>query len=146
MPQEALEEIRPYIENMLAGQRGIIKAANHENMAMKPGDDGFYDDLSRLNNELINLQREMAKRNAELRNEKEKAEKLSADLAESLRRVKRLEGIIPICMHCRRIRDDQESWQEVVDYITDHSDAMFSHSLCPDCEEKFYPGNGAKEE
>ena len=53
--------------------------------------------------------------------------------------VKTLQGILPICMHCHRIRDDQESWKELESYIRQHSEAEFSHGLCPDCLEKHYP-------
>lgn len=61
------------------------------------------------------------------------------DLKEALRHVKLLQGIIPICMHCHKIRNDNQAWDQLEAYITDHSDAQFSHSLCPDCMKKFYP-------
>lgn len=51
-------------------------------------------------------------------------------------RVKRLEGIIPICMYCKKIRDDEASWRQMEQYISEHSEAMFSHSICPECFEK----------
>lgn len=57
-------------------------------------------------------------------------------LRESQARVKHLEGIIPICSYCKKIRDDQASWQQMEKYISDHSEAMFSHSICPDCYQK----------
>ena len=47
--------------------------------------------------------------------------------------VKQLEGIIPICMYCKKIRDDQQSWQQLETYISNHSEAMFSHGICPNC-------------
>ena len=53
----------------------------------------------------------------------------------ALARVKKLEGIIPICMHCKKIRDDQNSWNQLEQYITNHSEAMFSHGICPNCYE-----------
>lgn len=56
--------------------------------------------------------------------------------AEALTRVKKLEGIIPICMHCKKIRDDQNSWNQLEQYITNHSEAMFSHGICPQCYEE----------
>jgi PAS domain S-box-containing protein len=58
-----------------------------------------------------------------------KVEQLEATLA----KIKRLEGIIPICMHCKKIRDDKESWQKLENYISEHSEALFSHGICPDC-------------
>jgi hypothetical protein len=50
--------------------------------------------------------------------------------------VKQLEGIIPICMYCKKIRDDQNSWNNLEQYISDHSEAMFSHGICPQCAEE----------
>ena len=58
------------------------------------------------------------------------------ELEAALARVRQLEGIIPICMYCKKIKDDQESWQELERYITQHSEAMFSHSACPECYKK----------
>ena len=53
-----------------------------------------------------------------------------------LARVKRLEGIIPICSYCNKIRDDESCWQQLEQYLSEHSDALFSHGICPDCMEK----------
>jgi len=47
--------------------------------------------------------------------------------------VKHLEGIIPICMYCKKIRDDKESWLQMESYISEHSEALFSHGICPEC-------------
>jgi len=55
---------------------------------------------------------------------------------EALAQVKKLEGIIPICMHCKKIRDDQNSWKQLERYISDHSEALFSHGICPQCYEE----------
>ena len=54
----------------------------------------------------------------------------------ALAKVKQLEGIIPICMYCKKIRDDKESWQHLEGYITEHSEAHFSHGICPECYQK----------
>jgi hypothetical protein len=54
------------------------------------------------------------------------------------REVKRLKGILPICMFCKRIRDDDASWQAVETYITLHSEVDFSHSVCPECQQQHY--------
>ncbi|MBF0111613.1 MAG: PAS domain S-box protein [Desulfamplus sp.] len=50
-----------------------------------------------------------------------------------------LRGIIPICMHCKEIRDDKGYWNKLEKFITEHSEAQFSHGICPDCMKKFYP-------
>jgi DNA-binding response OmpR family regulator len=57
-------------------------------------------------------------------------------LEDTLARVKRLEGIIPICMYCKKIRGDHNSWNQLEQYITDHSEAEFSHGICPRCAEE----------
>jgi sigma-B regulation protein RsbU (phosphoserine phosphatase) len=56
-----------------------------------------------------------------------------AELEQALEKVKRLQGLLPICSHCKRIRDDDNYWQSVDHYITQHSEAVFSHSICPEC-------------
>jgi DNA-binding response OmpR family regulator len=55
------------------------------------------------------------------------------ELQEALSQVKQLQGILPICSHCKKIRDDQNSWQKVEEYVSEHSEAQFSHGICPDC-------------
>lgn len=60
-------------------------------------------------------------------------------LEDALSHVKQLQGILPICMHCHQIRDDKETWQRLDVYIAEHTDAMLSHGLCPDCYKLHYP-------
>jgi DNA-binding response OmpR family regulator len=55
------------------------------------------------------------------------------DLEEALSRVKQLQGLLPICAYCKKVRDDQNYWQQVEQYVTDRSEARFSHSICPSC-------------
>ena len=57
-------------------------------------------------------------------------------LETALATVKKLEGVLPICGICKKIRNDQESWQQMEQYISEHSEALFSHGLCPDCYQK----------
>lgn len=61
------------------------------------------------------------------------------ELQDAIDHVKTLQGILPICMHCHKIRTDEEAWERVDMYVEQHSDAQFSHSICPDCLEKYYP-------
>lgn len=65
--------------------------------------------------------------------------RLNGQLERALSEIKTLRGIIPICVGCKRIRDDQGFWQRVEVYVRDHSEAEFSHSYCPDCAAKLYP-------
>lgn len=76
-------------------------------------------------NELVKEQRDL------LAHQKE-------ELEAALARVKQLEGIIPICMYCKKIRDDRNSWNQLERYISDHSEALFSHSICPECLDEHF--------
>jgi CheY-like chemotaxis protein len=58
------------------------------------------------------------------------------DLEAALKQVKQLHGLLPICMYCKKIRNDGDYWQQVETYISDHSQAEFSHGICPECYEK----------
>ena len=66
-------------------------------------------------------------------------EKLIEALEKSLEEIKRLSGLLPICAKCKRIRDKQNNWHEIEEYISDHSEADFSHGLCPECARVLYP-------
>ena len=66
-------------------------------------------------------------------------EKIISELKAALAEVKTLSGLIPICASCKKIRDDHGYWQQVESYIQKHSDAKFTHGLCPDCMIKLYP-------
>jgi hypothetical protein len=69
----------------------------------------------------------------------EKQKNLVARLKDALAKVRTLSDILPICASCRKIRDDRGYWNQVEAYIRDHSEAEFSHSICPDCAKKLYP-------
>jgi len=62
------------------------------------------------------------------------------DLQRALREVKVLRGLIPICASCKKIRNDGGFWQQLEEYIREHSEAEFSHGLCQPCLKKLYPG------
>jgi|GEM_PF-6650429 len=66
-------------------------------------------------------------------------ENLISKLQASIDNVKLLSGIIPICMHCKGIRDDKGYWNQLEKFIAEHSEAEFSHGICPDCLKKHYP-------
>jgi PAS domain S-box-containing protein len=75
------------------------------------------------------------------RNKKKKErEELITKLEKALKEIKQLRGIIPICACCKKIRDDKGAWNQLEAYISDHSEAEFSHGICPECAEKLYPG------
>jgi len=62
--------------------------------------------------------------------------RLRLDLEAAHAQVRQLEGILPICMYCKKIRDDQNSWLKLERYLTDHSNAQFSHGICPECAQQ----------
>lgn len=70
--------------------------------------------------------------------EKER-ELLICELQHSLETIKTLQGVIPICSSCKKIRDDAGYWTQIENYIRDHSEADFSHGICPECTQKLYP-------
>ena len=72
-------------------------------------------------------------------------EKLIVELKKALREVKRLGGLLPICASCKKIRDDQGYWNQLEHYIQKHSEAEFSHSVCPDCAKILYPELGIQD-
>lgn len=67
----------------------------------------------------------------------EAKEKLIRELEDALSQVKQLKGLLPICMYCKKIRDDKNYWHAVESYITKHSETMFSHGVCPECKKKY---------
>ena len=91
----------------------------------KPFDSNELIARVKLGEKLINLQIELADR-------------IKA-LEEAYQHIKTLQGILPICMHCHNIRNDNESWERIEEYISRHTDAQFSHGLCPKCMKKHYP-------
>ena len=80
--------------------------------------------ITELNRELSNTSRELQKKNARLQN--------------ALDHVKTLQGIIPICGHCHKIRNDREIWERIEDYLTGHTEVKLSHSICPECMKTHY--------
>lgn len=72
----------------------------------------------------------------------ERNEQIAAQMAE----LRVIRGLIPICMHCKNIRKDDGFWVKVEHYIEDHSDAEFSHGICPDCMKKYYSEYFTEEE
>lgn len=66
-------------------------------------------------------------------------EKLIAELQDALNKIKTLSGLVPICASCKKIRDDKGYWNQLEIYIQEHTQAEFSHGLCPDCMKKLYP-------
>jgi len=71
--------------------------------------------------------------------EKEAMQK-NVKLEKAMAEIKKLSGLLPICMHCKKIRDDKGYWSSLEGYIQENSEAEFSHSICRECAEEHYPG------
>ena len=69
----------------------------------------------------------------------EQRDKLITELQKALSEVKTLQGFLPICSYCKKIRDDKGYWNQIESYIHQHSDAEFSHGICPECAQEYYP-------
>ena len=69
----------------------------------------------------------------------EAREGLISELKAALSQVRKLSGMLPICAACKKIRNDEGYWEQIEAYIRQHSEAEFSHGLCPDCAQKIYP-------
>lgn len=69
----------------------------------------------------------------------EEKEKIIKKFGLAFDEIKKLEGVIPICASCKKIRDDVGYWTQVEQYISEHSELKFSHGICPECAIKLYP-------
>jgi phosphoserine phosphatase RsbU/P len=67
-----------------------------------------------------------------------------SELEQALKHVRQLQGLLPICMHCKKIRADDDSWHLIESYVSQHSEAQFTHSLCAECRAKHYPSPSKK--
>jgi hypothetical protein len=104
----------------------------------------------RISNELKNmnktLEQQVTERTAELSREVEERkrygnerDKVIIELQDAFSCINTLTGLLPICASCKKIRDSEGSWEQLELYIQKHSDAQFSHGICPDCTKKLYP-------
>ena len=90
---------------------------------------------STIGSELERRMRDIAER----KRVQEEREKLIAQLQEALSRVKLLSGMLPICAHCKKVRDDKGYWNQIEVFVREHSEAEFSHGICPECLKSLYP-------
>jgi PleD family two-component response regulator len=102
---------------------GLDAGAN--DYVTKPFDEGELIARVRVGERVIDLEQQLRDRVSELE--------------DAMAHIKFLQGILPICMFCHSIRDDEESWRRIEDYLSEHADVQLSHGLCPKCFEKHYP-------
>ena len=82
---------------------------------------------------------DLKRANEELEHVIDQRDKTILSLEKAIKEVKRLQGILPICAKCKKIRDDTGYWNKVESYIQEHSEAEFSHGICPECMKELYP-------
>ena len=75
------------------------------------------------------------------KNTEDQKDTILIELQDALKNIKVLKGFLPICASCKKIRDDKGYWNQIESYIREHSEAEFSHGICPECAEKLYPDN-----
>lgn len=75
----------------------------------------------------------------ELKKARDTQKEVISRLQDALAQVKQLSGLLPICASCKKIRDDKGYWNQIEAYIKDHSEAEFSHGICPGCAKRLYP-------
>jgi phosphoserine phosphatase RsbU/P len=108
---------RESVKDVVAGLE-----AGADDYVTKPFDPQIFRARLRVGKRVVELQSALADRVDELQ--------------DALARVRVLQGLLPICSYCKRIRDDRNYWQQLETYFTEHSDATFTHGVCPDCYEK----------
>lgn len=101
-------------------------AAGANDYLAKPFDPGELSARVEVGRRMLDLQAALVARAEELR--------------QALEQIKTLRGIVPICASCKKIRDDRGFWNRVEVYVAEHTEAEFSHGICPDCAERLYPG------
>ena len=101
------------------------------------------DELGELARHMEDMSAAIAKQQAQIKQANEELEQRvkerTRELETALFEIKTLKGIIPICSHCKKIRDDDGYWNQLEAYISDHSEAQISHGICRECAEKYYP-------
>ncbi|MBP8975642.1 MAG: PAS domain-containing protein [Bacteroidetes bacterium] len=94
----------------------------------------LYDNQNKIIG-LVGVSRDITR----LKKIEQEREALIDELQHALASVKTLNGLLPICANCKKIRDDKGYWQAVENYVMNHSDATFTHGLCPECQKLLYP-------
>lgn len=140
-------------KNVLEAAKALLATASDKKDSWSEHYQKLLDEFKRVVNQsqkLIRLgdmmQQKLNTITKELQVEIENRKKAEAEkesvidlLQEALAKVKQLSGFIPICAACKKIRDDRGFWQQIEKYIRDHSEAEFTHSICPDCAKRLYP-------
>lgn len=120
---------------------GVKTASEEQADGLEGGADGY---IARpiSNKELLARVRAMLR----IAQAEQERDRLYLELKEAQDKVKVLSGLLPICCHCKMIRDDAGYWRQLESYVQKHSEASFSHGICPECAQKYYPELGLYDE
>ncbi len=138
LPFKETKELREHIMTVL--QEGFVRQFDHE--AQFPTSDKWFSTLlTPLHNEqreiigLMGISRDITtSKLSEI-----ETKRLAEELQTAINQIKTLKGLLPICSHCKKIRDDRGYWNQLEKYLIQHSDATFTHGICPECIKQFYP-------
>lgn len=116
----------------------VLTGLNDETLAREAVSGGAQDYLFKdeINRSLLTRSIHYAIERSRILHEKES---LIVELKEALENVKRLQGLLPICSNCKKIRNDDGYWAQVDQYLQEYSEVKFSHGLCPDCAREMFP-------
>jgi len=115
----------------------FITGTGSEKVAVKAMRAGAYDYLVKDSyNAYLEMLPDIIANVLKRRHDEEEKERLFHELQEALATIKTLRGLIPICSSCKKVRDDDGYWRQIETYLSEHSDAEFSHGYCPECYER----------
>lgn len=141
--KDELKKLR--YERMLANERDLAAKVDRKTAELQRAKEEIEQHSITLEQKVDERTAELVKANKQLEKEietrkeaEEKKEMLIADLQKTLKEIKALRGLLPICASCKKIRDDKGYWNQIEAYISEHSEAEFSHSICPECAKKYY--------
>jgi PAS domain S-box-containing protein len=129
------------IDGKLAGWRGIdtdISERKHAEEELKKHRDHLKELVAERTQNLQKVNEELRAEIFERKQAEEALLREKEKLQDALAEIKTLSGMLPICASCKKIRDDKGYWNQIEGYIERHSDASFSHGLCPECMDKIY--------
>jgi len=140
----AITEVQQRVEGLKLGAADFItKPIHHEELLARVHThlelSGTLAQLEERTTDLLLANEKLQGEIAERKRLEEDKENVIVELRKALAEVKQLSGFLPICASCKKIRDDKGYWQQIEAYISDHSEAQFSHGICPDCMRKLYP-------
>jgi DNA repair exonuclease SbcCD ATPase subunit len=133
-------------ERMMASEQVLVGKVDQKTTELQKAKKEIELYSRTLEQQVAERTAELVKTNKQLKNEIEirkeaeaNKEMLILDLQKTLKEVKALRGLLPICSSCKKVRDDKGYWNQIESYIQERSDAEFSHSICPECAKKLYP-------